>query len=220
MTFREVSQFIAGTADAAFAIDATGAIVAWNAAATELFNLPAENVMGQPCHEIMRGKDECGAVCSENCLVRHAIQSNRPLKNFDVLVPTAQGERWCNVITIITPINNGVPPFSIHILREIDTRKRLELLLSDFVVTRSGLSAESVKSILQTQPTVTRQTVLSHRELEILRLLAKGMKGQAIADHLSLNLVTVNNHIQHILHKLNAHNRLEAIRRAEKAGMI
>ncbi|MBK9316554.1 MAG: response regulator transcription factor [Acidobacteria bacterium] len=30
----------------------------------------------------------------------------------------------------------------------------------------------------------------------------------------------VNNHIQNILKKLNAHTRLEAVRRAEYAGLI
>ncbi|RMG50565.1 MAG: DNA-binding response regulator [Acidobacteria bacterium] len=41
-----------------------------------------------------------------------------------------------------------------------------------------------------------------------------------IADRLCISRTTVNNHIQHILRKLNAHSRLEAIRRAERAGLI
>jgi len=220
MTFREISQIIAGTADAALAIDATGVIVAWNEAATRLFDLTADAVIGQPCHEILRGEDDCGKVCSSDCIVRRAIRDNRQLKNFDVLVPTAQGKRWCNVITIIVPAVNGVTPYSIHVFRQIDTRKRLEMLLNDFVVTRSGLSSEEVKSILQAQPTITGQAVLTPRELEVLRLLANGMKGALIAERLKLKPTTVENHIQHILRKLNAHNRLEAIRRAEKAGIL
>ncbi|MCC6328799.1 MAG: response regulator transcription factor, partial [Acidobacteria bacterium] len=36
--------------------------------------------------------------------------------------------------------------------------------------------------------------------------------------HISRN--TVDNHIQHILKKLNAHSRLEAVRRAELSGLI
>jgi DNA-binding NarL/FixJ family response regulator len=56
--------------------------------------------------------------------------------------------------------------------------------------------------------------------LEVLRLLAKGETTESIADQLSISRTTVNNHIQHILHKLNAHTRLEAIRRAEHAGLI
>jgi DNA-binding NarL/FixJ family response regulator len=50
--------------------------------------------------------------------------------------------------------------------------------------------------------------------------LAKGVTTAAIAERLGISRTTVNNHVQHILHKLNAHSRLEAIRRAEHAGLI
>ena len=58
---------------------------------------------------------------------------------------------------------------------------------------------------------------LSARELEILRGLARGQSSKS-ATQLHISTTTVNNHVQHILKKLNAHNRLEAIRRAEHAG--
>jgi DNA-binding NarL/FixJ family response regulator len=61
---------------------------------------------------------------------------------------------------------------------------------------------------------------LTNRELEVLRLLAKGATTGAIANQLHISRTTVNNHIQRLLHKLNAHSRLEAIRRAERAGLI
>lgn len=220
MQLREICQLIEGTEDAAFVVDATGAIVAWNDAATHLFGLTASQALGQPCHEIIQGMDECREVCSLTCPVRQAIQSKHALRNFDMLVPTALGEKWCNVSVIIVPVTNGAPPHSIHILREIDTRKRLESLLHDFVLTRAGVPAEAVKAMLSAQPSVARQTPLSQRELEVLRLLAKGLKSAAIAKQLQLKPATVNNHIQHILQKLDAHSRLEAIRRAEKAGLI
>jgi DNA-binding NarL/FixJ family response regulator len=53
-----------------------------------------------------------------------------------------------------------------------------------------------------------------------LKLLAKGRATEAIAKQLHISRTTVNNHVQHILNKLNAHTRLEAIRRAEHAGLI
>jgi DNA-binding NarL/FixJ family response regulator len=41
-----------------------------------------------------------------------------------------------------------------------------------------------------------------------------------VADQLHLSRTTINNHVQHILRKLDAHSRLEAIRRAEHARLI
>ena len=65
-----------------------------------------------------------------------------------------------------------------------------------------------------------RHVVLTPRETEILRLLAGGGTTASIADGLCLSRATVNNHTQNILGKLNAHSRLEAVRRAEMSGLL
>ena len=52
---------------------------------------------------------------------------------------------------------------------------------------------------------------LTPREDEILRLLARGTDTGGIAAELMISRTTVRNHIQHILHKLGVHSRLEAV---------
>ena len=61
---------------------------------------------------------------------------------------------------------------------------------------------------------------LSERELEVLRLLASGASNQAIADRLVITVGTVKSHVNHILGKLDAHNRLEAVARARALGLL
>jgi LuxR family maltose regulon positive regulatory protein len=61
---------------------------------------------------------------------------------------------------------------------------------------------------------------LSDRELEVLRLMARGASNQAIADQLVITVGTVKSHINHILGKLEAHNRTEAVARAREQGLI
>ena len=61
---------------------------------------------------------------------------------------------------------------------------------------------------------------LSERELEVLDLIAKGATNQAIAEQLVITVGTVKSHINHILRKLDAHNRTEAVARARKLGWI
>ncbi|HZG84243.1 response regulator transcription factor [Paenibacillus sp.] len=60
---------------------------------------------------------------------------------------------------------------------------------------------------------------LTERELEILGLIAKGMKNAEIASSLYLSPKTVRNHISNILSKLQVANRAEAILRARDAGL-
>src|SRR5499427_436661 len=55
---------------------------------------------------------------------------------------------------------------------------------------------------------------LSDRELEVLRLLAAGKSNQQIADELVVTLATVKKHVGHILGKLTAGNRTQAVARA------
>ena len=61
---------------------------------------------------------------------------------------------------------------------------------------------------------------LTSRELEVLTLLATGRSNQAIAGHLVVALDTVKKHVSHIMDKLGAANRTEAVTRARELGLI
>lgn len=52
---------------------------------------------------------------------------------------------------------------------------------------------------------------LSDRELQILKLLAKGISNKQIAQELDINLRTVKGHVFNIFSKLNANSRTEAV---------
>ncbi len=61
---------------------------------------------------------------------------------------------------------------------------------------------------------------LSERELEVLRLIAAGASNQAVAHTLVISLGTVKSHINHILGKLAASNRTEAVAHARNLGIL
>ena len=61
---------------------------------------------------------------------------------------------------------------------------------------------------------------LTDRELEVLRLIAAGGSNQRIAHDLVVALDTVKKHVTHILGKLGAANRTEAVARARQFGLI
>ncbi|HST70254.1 MAG TPA: response regulator transcription factor [Solirubrobacterales bacterium] len=58
------------------------------------------------------------------------------------------------------------------------------------------------------------QKKISHRESEILGMLAKGLTGEEIARRLVLSPETVRTHIRNAMEKLNARTRIEAVVKA------
>jgi LuxR family maltose regulon positive regulatory protein len=61
---------------------------------------------------------------------------------------------------------------------------------------------------------------LTGRELEVLEMLAAGRSNQAIARELVVTLDTVKKHVGHVLAKLGAANRTEAVTRARELSLI
>ena len=62
--------------------------------------------------------------------------------------------------------------------------------------------------------------VLSDREMEVLKLAAKGLSNQDIAEKLYLSIRTVQGHLGHIFNKLQVGSRTEAVVRALKEGWV
>lgn len=61
---------------------------------------------------------------------------------------------------------------------------------------------------------------LSTRELETLRLVAKGMSNKQIAQELNISMRTVKGHVFNIFSKLNANSRTEAVIIGLRSGLI
>ena len=54
----------------------------------------------------------------------------------------------------------------------------------------------------------------------LLQLLAAGKSNPAIAQELVITLDTVKRHVTHILDKLGAENRIQAVTRARELGLL
>ncbi|HXP53504.1 MAG TPA: response regulator transcription factor [Streptosporangiaceae bacterium] len=61
---------------------------------------------------------------------------------------------------------------------------------------------------------------LSPRELEVFRLLARGLSNREIADHLIVGDTTVKTHVARILTKLGVRDRVQAVVLAYETGVI
>ena len=66
----------------------------------------------------------------------------------------------------------------------------------------------------------TEKPELSLREIEVLNQLSKGMDYKQIAENLIISPSTVRKHIENIYGKLKAHNKIEAVKIAQKHRII
>jgi DNA-binding NarL/FixJ family response regulator len=93
---------------------------------------------------------------------------------------------------------------------------------------RSGVDADIVVSAPDQRSAVgdertsegVFEEALTHRELEVLALLAEGLPNKGIADRLGISDQTVKFHIASIMGKLGASNRVETVRRAVRRGLL
>ena len=65
-----------------------------------------------------------------------------------------------------------------------------------------------------------RRTVISDRELEVLRLVAKGKTNKEIAAELFISEATVKTHLLHVYEKLEANDRASAVARGFELGLL
>jgi DNA-binding NarL/FixJ family response regulator len=64
------------------------------------------------------------------------------------------------------------------------------------------------------------QVELTDREIEVLLLVARGMRNKEIAADLKISHETVEGHVKRILAKLSVHDRTEAVAVAIRRGIV
>ncbi len=93
----------------------------------------------------------------------------------------------------------------------------------EFICGAKALSddvAQYVYNIIVSQRAAAKELELSEREVEIIRLSAKGMSAAQIAEQLFLSTRTVSNHKQNIYSKMDVKSNAEMISKAREAGIV
>jgi DNA-binding NarL/FixJ family response regulator len=84
----------------------------------------------------------------------------------------------------------------------------------------SQVITQKLVSNLSRYSETIKSEALTDRELEVLRLTAKGFTNKAIGTQLSISDRTVQGHLAHIFDKLQAGSRTEAVMRGVSLGLI
>jgi len=87
------------------------------------------------------------------------------------------------------------------------------------IVQSLKLTKETLVQSMESTNTAPWLKNLNRREIEILKLIAKGYDNKKIAEQLFLAEQTVKNYVSSIYSKLGAHDRMEAMKMAIKAKL-
>ncbi|HEY1252688.1 MAG TPA: LuxR C-terminal-related transcriptional regulator [Thermoanaerobaculia bacterium] len=217
-TSDEALDRIARSGDAVFAIDSSDRIILWNRKCEEMLGRPARAVLGKRCYDVIGGRDENGNVyCYRNCPVAHQARDlpQDPVHRFQLSMEAGDGKRkMVDVSLFAIPSFHPALSTVVHVLRDGKKKKPsgLERGLAEKADARPPLWPMTRKSAPVTE--------LTEREKEILRCLAEGLPTAAIGKKLFIAPVTVRNHVQSILQKLDVHTKLAAVVFAYQNGLI
>lgn len=109
-----------------------------------------------------------------------------------------------------------------YLLKNVEPEE-LRKAVHQLVEGKGVLSPEVTQPVMRALahiPSALTDKGLSKREVEVLRCLAEGMTTAKISSTLFISENTVKTHIRHILEKLNAVNRAEAVRIAGQLGLL
>lgn len=210
---KQLTATLDRSADGALVLDQDGKVVFWNRAAERLLGFRADEILGRPCHEVMRGETLSGQpLCSASCAIAARIARGGAVRNFDIQTRTKAGHPiWLNVSSLPVPSRRKDRFLVAHLFRDITKQAKVRQLVDELHTALCCAASAGPDPQADSPPEVPAALPLSKREREILRLLALGKSTKSIAESLCISSATVRNHIQHILEKLGAHSRLQAL---------
>jgi DNA-binding CsgD family transcriptional regulator len=202
--------------DAVYSVDNMQRIVYWNSACEQLFGIPCKNALGRLCSEVVRGEDADGrSFCEGGCCASLAKGGKGP-KRFPLLASDSTGNKLqLSVNIVLVPTQNNDQWTCVHLLNSdsaIDGLQAQEYCSSD--------KRDVVKLQTGSANTPISGSNLTVREREILNLMTKGLRAKVISQLLHVSPVTVRNHIQHIVSKLEVHSQLEAVAYAYRHNLV
>jgi len=166
------------------------------------------------------------------------IQEHKPdVAVLDIQMPKASG------IEVTRWVRSHMPEVGVLILTAYDDDPYVMAVLqagANGYVLKTGQSEELIQAVRNVHegksaldPSITKKLMtnifktadraiepLTDRELDVLRLAAKGFTNKAIGVQLGISDRTVQGHLAHIFAKLQANSRTEAVMRAVSLGWI
>ncbi|WP_338029080.1 LuxR C-terminal-related transcriptional regulator [Geothrix oryzisoli] len=209
---RPILATVDDSPDPVFITDRHNHIAAWNHSAEALLGYTAQEAVGACCAELMGGCDGWGnRYCSENCPLVGMAGRGEVVRHFDLRFMAKDRHL---VLAEVVILQLTIPPphhfYLMHILKPA---------AAPAAGAEPGATPRPAAQNARESPDA-RARRLSQREVEILGLIAAGRTTPEIADFLHISALTVRNHTQKILDKLEVHSKAEAVAFAFQKGIV
>jgi len=154
---------------------------------------------------------------------RSGLEVLRSLRDADALPPTLVLTTFDDDHLVIDALRAGAKGF---LLKDVSLD---QLTTAIRTLARGGMLVQPIVSERVSQgtdrpqydfPSSLSPEPLTGRELEILRLMARGHSNREIADALAITEGTVKNYVSGILAKLGVRDRIRAVLKALEAGVL
>jgi transcriptional regulator EpsA len=119
-------------------------------------------------------------------------------------IPKAQAAASAHCVFAFVSLKKMIPPRSLSSVQ----------MLVPHVFSAYSRAQTRERPVAEVETLESRDASITHREVEILRWIREGKSNLEIGMILSISPLTVKNHVQKILRKLNATNRAQAVSKA------
>ncbi|MGO8947188.1 MAG: LuxR C-terminal-related transcriptional regulator [Ktedonobacterales bacterium] len=212
---------VANTTDGAFAVNLRQSIMSWNAAAEELLGYTQKEVLGRTCGSILgicgRPRSDCD---TERCYALANTIRGRLTPRTEVEVRTRAGDLRRLSMGVLTAHSSSGEMCVVHVFHDITGKRRSQAEVSSEPVVGRFPPPVGLEPGLYDSGKGQASLQLTHREHEVLRLLAAGLTTSDIAANLSISPITVRNHVTKVIEKLEVRTRLQAVVAASRLGLI
>jgi DNA-binding NarL/FixJ family response regulator len=122
---------------------------------------------------------------------------------------------------VFTAMRAGARGYVLKGANQAEMLRAIRAVANGEVIFGPGIAQRVIGFLSSPPPTVPARVFpeLTERETVVLSLIARGRTNEEIAEHLSLSLKTVRNHVSNIFSKLQVADRAQAVIRAREAGL-
>ena len=218
-SFQALLESLGRSEDGVYAVDNEHRILFWNRAAEEILGYTAGEVQGHYCYELVGAGSETGdSHCEENCTVMQMARQAAITPSITARAMTKEKkEKWLHVTHMTLPGPAKGEFAVVHVFHEITEDRKAGEIVNQMAHFLAHIGPSEVEQQRPPEPVATPLTV---RELEVLRLLGRGMGTREIAEALVVSISTARNHIQNMLANLGTHTRLEAVAYGLQRGWL
>lgn len=185
---------------------------------TEVFAIVGEASNGQEALEIILENKPDVILMDINMPNLDGVETLRALRKSGVDTPVLMLTISQQSEDLIKAIQAGASGYVLKNAEPETLRQTIELVHAGEAVLAPEMTEQVFR--LMRSGELGYSVPLSERELEVLRLLARGSTTSQAASVLFISENTVKTHVRHIFEKLDVGNRAEAVAKATQLGLL